>query len=423
MGLKVCKLIECYIFWVICFRNMKYQIMKYLVSYGFFCVLWVLTLLVSGCSGKSDNQAISDSTNTYSVYSYDSLKVKDDALEYPKGISYVRVERSEGKYKFLHDPAIIQHKNQLIAAWYNCPEVEISEESRINAKRSNDGGKTWSEVETIAHDTNNEKIYYVPAQLLSFNDNLYAFVGRMTGHDRIINTVGYKYDEVGKSWAKIGGIADLFLPNCTPQKLNNGNWIMAGRVASALGELPLIPAVVISNGEDIESPWRVVKLQEEKFNENQHPETTVIVEGAILYAFTRVNGKKYTPKLYTSNDFGESWTEISNHDFRAASSKLYAGILSTGQKYVVFNYPMSNGTDGREVLALAISAKNEQELKFSKLFKIRSSKLAGSPADSHYPCVLEYDKKLFVIYTAEFPGEKKRQCELAIIPIESLAVN
>ena len=127
-----------------------------------------------------------------------------------------------------------------------------------------------------------------------------------------------------------------------------------------------------SNGADIESTWRVVKLQEEKFQEKQHPDTTVIVEGHTLYAFTRVNSKKYTPKLYVSNDFGETWTEVINHDFRAASSKLYAGTLSTGQKYAVFNYPMSDGTDGRGVLALAISSKDEKGLKFSKIFKICS---------------------------------------------------
>ena len=383
-------------------------------------MLPVFCVFVSACTIQRNNQNNPNVESPYSIYSSSSLRVEDTGLNYPKGIRYINVERSLGKYKFLHDPAIIAHKKQLIAAWYNCPQEEISGESRINARRSDDGGVTWSEVETIAKDTNNSGIYYVPAQLLSFKNELFSFVGRMTGHDRIINTVMYKYNESTKRWNEIGEIADLFLPNCTPRKLENGNWIMAGRVALALGELPLTPAILISNGDDIKSPWRVVKLQSEKFRKDQHPETTVITEGNTLYAFTRVNSRKYIPKVYVSKDFGETWTQIENHDFRAASSKLYAGTLSSGQKYIVFNYPIADKINERGVLALSISSANEKGLKFSKILKIRSGKMPGGPADSHYPCALEYDGKLYVIYTAEFAGEKKRQCELAIIPIASL---
>lgn len=394
------------------------KLVMYIKLNHFFTIILSICLLSSGCTTQQHNNTDLNEANT--LYSSDSLKVNDEALEFPEGIRHVNVESSEGKYKFLHDPAIIEHKNQLIAAWYNCPEREIVDESCINARRSDDGGLTWSDVEVIARDRTNSKIHYVPAQLLSHHDNLYSFVGRMTGHDRIINTVAYKYNESAKEWIEIGEIAPLFLPNCTPQKLDNGNWIMSGRIASSLGELPLTPAVVISDGDDIEKPWRVVKLQAEKFGDDQHPETTLIVEGNKLYGFTRVNSEKYTPKFYLSNDFGETWTEIENHDFRSASAKLYSGTLSTGQKYMVFNYPMSDGTDGREVLALSLTSVDEKGLKFSKIFKIRSSKIAGSPADSHYPCVLEWDNKLYIIYTAEFRGETKRLCEVSIIPIESL---
>jgi len=377
-------------------------------------ILSVFCLFFSSCTIQRNNQS------NLNLYSSSSLTVDYTGLGYPKGIRYVNVERSLGKYKFLHDPAIVVHKKQLIAAWYNCPEEEISGESCINARRSDDGGITWSEVETIAKDTNNTGIYYVPAQLLSIKNELFSFVGSMTGHDRIVNTAMYQYNDSAKRWNITGEIADLFLPNCMPQKLKNGNWIMAGRVALVLGELPLTPAVVISNGDDIKSPWRVVKLQEKKFKKDQHPETTVIADGNKLYAFTRVNSRNYIPKFYVSKDFGETWTQIENHDFRAVSSKLYAGTLSTGQKYVVFNYPMSDQINARGVLALSLSSANEKELTFSRVLKIRSSKMPGSPADSHYPSAVEYDGKLYVIYTAEFTGEKKRQCELAIIPIESL---
>jgi hypothetical protein len=42
------------------------------------------------------------------------------------------------------------------------------------------------------------------------------------------------------------------------------------------------------------------------------------------------------------------------------------------------------------------------------------------PTPSHYPCAIEHDGRLFVLYTAGLSG--RRQCELAIIPITSLQV-
>src|SRR5688572_17515539 len=117
-------------------------------------ILIVFCLFFSSCTIQRNNQT------SRNLYNSSSLKVDHAGLDYPKDIRYVNVERSLGKYRFLHDPAIVAHKKQLIAAWYNCPEEEISGESCINARRSDDGGVTWSEVETIAKDTNNTGIHY-----------------------------------------------------------------------------------------------------------------------------------------------------------------------------------------------------------------------------------------------------------------------
>src|SRR5690606_22169963 len=174
------------------------------------------------------------------------------------------------------------------------------------------------------------------------------FVGKMTGHDRILNTTTYKYDGPQKKWQELQKTGDLFLPNCTPVKLNNGNWMMAGRVASAPGQLPLIPAVLISWGDSIENTWRLVKLPAE-YNEDQYPETTIITSGKNIYAFTRADGPANKPDVFISNDYGESWTKIRSHDFNAISSKLYAGTLSDGRGYIVFNYvPSENLVDDIE---------------------------------------------------------------------------
>lgn len=89
-------------------------------------------------------------------------------------------------------------------------------------------------------------------------------------------------------WAERGNIAPLFLPNCQPVKMQDGNWLMAGRVASRLGTTPRVPpAVAISAGDRLRHAWSVVRLQAEELPPGHHPETTVWMDGSELIAFTR----------------------------------------------------------------------------------------------------------------------------------------
>ena len=47
-------------------------------------------------------------------------------LLYPEGAVDVMVHRAgSDNYNFLHDAAIVEHKNTLYAAWYNCPLGEM----------------------------------------------------------------------------------------------------------------------------------------------------------------------------------------------------------------------------------------------------------------------------------------------------------
>jgi len=66
--------------------------------------------------------------------------------------------------------------------------------------------------------------------------------------------------EATNEWLPKGDIAGLFLPNCQPIKIDNGNWIMAGRAASRFGVKPYIPAVAISTCDQLTRRWKVVPL-------------------------------------------------------------------------------------------------------------------------------------------------------------------
>lgn len=334
-----------------------------------------------------------------------------EAPPFPDGIQHVRVERSESdRYRFLHDPAIEVHDGELFAAWYNCPEREIVGESLIRGRRSRDGGKTWAELEVIAADTRGDGTYYVPVQLLSHGGVLHAFVGTMKGgHDLIKSCAVYVFDDATNRWQPRGEIADLFLPNCQPVRMADGNWIMAGRAASRFGVKPLIPAVAISRGDDLTGRWSVLPLQSEMTPEHC-PETTVWVEGRHLLALTR-NEKSAVPFVYESQDYGRTWNTVDHRPLTAASAKLYAGHLSSGERYVVFNLP-----PGRDSLAIAVSRPGE--LAAAKTWRVQAKAATDSAAAFHYPCAIEYDDRLFVIYTVGLASP--RQCELAIIPLASL---
>jgi len=339
-------------------------------------------------------------------------------LPFPDGIQHVRVERSDSdRYHFLHDPAIEVHKGVLFAAWYNCPRHEIVGESLIRGRRSPDGGRTWSALEVIASDTSGDGTYYVPVQLLSHGGVLHAFVGTMQGgHDLIKSCAVYVLDEAANRWRARGEIADLFLPNCQPVRMDDGNWIMAGRAASRVGVKPFIPTVAISKGDDLTGRWTVVPLRGEMTSAHC-PETTVWVEGRSVVALTR-NDTGSVPYVHESHDHGRSWSAVEKHPLRASAVKLYAGHLSTGERYAVFNLP-TDGEDGfrsRETLVIQVS--HPGELAAAKTWRVQARTASDSPPAFHYPCAVEHDGRLYVIYTVGMASP--RQCELAIIPIASL---
>ena len=337
---------------------------------------------------------------------------------YPVGAVDVMVHRAgSDNYDFLHDAAIVEHKNTLYAAWYNCPLGEMQGTSLIRGKRSSDNGLTWSSIEIIASDKEKKGIMYVPVAFLSHQGILYAFISNMEGGpDLVTRCEVFILNEENNSWNSNGFITGPFLPNCAPVKMENNNFIMAGRMASKPGQKPTIPAVAISHGDKLTEKWDVVPL---KYNEKlppgetpDFPETTVLVDGIHITAFVR-NHSKY-PLFFISENYGRTWSDPQVHNFPFASSKIYAGTLTTGQNYVLANI-VSNGY--RDLLTLAVSRTGKKQ--FSKMWKIRdgySNKLQSGPEWS-YPCAIEHAGKLYIVYTSE-----KHHCCLTIIPISSLRI-
>ena len=103
------------------------------------------------------------------------------------------------------------------------------------------------------------------------------------------------------------------------------------------------------------------------------------------------------------------------------TSKPYAGHLSTGQRYLICTTNRDHGGK-RWPLTIAVGRPGEKTL--CRMWRIRDGKMPGETKDSSlaYPYAVEYDGKLYVIYSEGKIGGNRNNAELAIIPVKALAV-
>ena len=333
-----------------------------------------------------------------------------EILTYPEKAVDIVVNRADEEYQFLHDNAVVWHVKTLFAAWYNCPKAEIQGSSCIRSRRSLDGGKSWSKVETIAADHDGKGIFYVPVTFLSHNGHLWAFVSNMVGHDLVTRCEVFKLDETNDKWISRGGIAGPFLPNCPPQLMADGNFIMAGRMTNKIATTPEIPAVAISSGKDVTRPWEVIPMMQGNSRPyTAYPESTVWLDGAGITAIVR--GRL----VFTSKDYGRTWSGPFRHNLPAEDSKPFAIQLSTGQRCLLWNYPVSRDST-RRLLTIAVSRPGENKL--VAMWKIRYGyldQLQVGPEWS-YPYAVEHEGALYVIYTSE-----KKHSVMTIIPLDAIS--
>lgn len=120
-------------------------------------------------------------------------------------------------------------------------------------------------------------------------------------------------------------------------------------------------------------------------------------------------------------------------DLPMATSKPYAGTLSTGQRYLICSTSADGGAR-RSPLTIAVSKPGES--KFSKVFVVRHAEFLEGPGESHeraslsYPYAIEHEGHLYIGYSNS--GDKSTRvgegrelwnnnsAELAVILIEKL---
>jgi hypothetical protein len=204
-----------------------------------------------------------------------------------------------------------------------------------------------------------------------------------------------------------------------PQKMADGNWIMAGaRVAFGYDGIEgHLPAVAISHGDDF-TRWDLVVIPVAPNLGRIWGESTVIVEGQRITNIARY-GAKALALAATSDDYGRTWTLSTPSNLPMATSKPYAGTLSTGQRFLVCT---TTGDSGERRSPLTIAVSRPGEAVFSKVFVVRRSIFPEGPgvsdprADFSYPYAVEHEGKLYVGYTHKSHAAN----ELAVIPLATL---
>jgi hypothetical protein len=339
-------------------------------------------------------------------------------------MTHVTVHRAmAGEFQFLHESSITVHDGRLVAAWANDPRDENSAEGVVRAAWSDDGGLSWSKPQMLGPG------YHAPAglecdnhtALHSHGGRLYAYASRWLGGPLedlgwhplpSMRAVQFVYDPATDSWSETGITIPEFLMMHGPQPLPGGGWIMAGEFGFYQ------PAVAVCE-DDTFTVWKtypITTVRKLKF-----PEPTVIVEQDRLVAIIRNAFMMGPPQDYglvsESFDNGRTWSEAQLCNLPMVDSKPFGGILSTGQRYLVFNYPDPRSRRGN--LVVGVSRPGSDRLSLLRTIRqgVPPVQLVGECKEPQwsYPYAVEHEDKLYVTYSIS-----KEDCALTIIPLSSL---
>ncbi|QOV89233.1 LamG-like jellyroll fold domain-containing protein [Humisphaera borealis] len=350
------------------------------------------------------------------------------AAEIPvlSGVEYRVIKANEPDkdgYVWLHGVGLGWHRGKLYASFGHNKGEENTHGEEARGRVSEDGGKTWGDPFTIGTGEAEPDLSISHGVFLSHGGRLWAFHGAFYGRMQKIHTRAFVLDETTNTWKPLGVVVDGgFWALNQPVKMADGNWIMPGIKAGAFSDTTKNPAAIaISHGDDL-TKWDLVVIPAVD-GLTMWGESAIVVDGPNVTNIARFGGKAQA-LIAVSKDYGRKWIASAPSNLPMATSKPAAGMLSTGQRYLVCTTTADSG-GRRTPLTIAVSKPGESV--FSRVFIIRPSIFPQGPGDVadgaslSYPCAVEHEGKLYVGYSN---GGGRRgnhnSAELAVIPLEKL---
>lgn len=354
----------------------------------------------------------------------------------PDVITQVAVSRAKpGEWHYLHEAAIQWHKDRFYVAFANGRTHETGDYDEIIRGCTSFDGINWDEPRIWAQPPLVGANSYNHPLLFSHGGVLYGFFV-CWDEDHLPSTEIFTLEERTGAWVHHPEASlPLFLPFCTPQRMEDGNWILGGEKHWDDS------AVAISDGEDM-LHWKMVEIPREESCRVRYPESAVIDLGdGHLIDFCRPNSGinpenpllvMDTAPVSESFDYGKTWSTLANSNFPLSASQPFAGRLSTGQKYLITN----NLEEDRSLLTIALTKPGGSL--FCRLYKIRHQQWparrlfggiggkghpgmairngVGFATEWSYPNATEHDGKLYIVCS-----QGKEDCVLSVIPVDRLA--
>lgn len=349
-------------------------------------------------------------------------------MEDPDTITQVSVTRAKkGEYHYLHEATIARHRNQFFVGWSNHKTHENGNRDELIRGCVSDDGIHWSEPETWVSTPFLGLTSFNHPLLFEYSGILYGFF--VAWREERPFTEIFTFDDKERKWIHHPdhSLPD-FVPFCTPQLMENGNWILGGE------SYWYHSAVAISSGDNMLN-WKIIVLPESENIKLLYPETAIVCQKDRLLAVCRprqigsINADDaLIAPVSESYDFGKNWNPIEMSNFPLGPSQPFAGTLSTGQNYLLTNSLEAN----RTLLSIAVTEPGGKL--FKKIYKVRhqawpairlfggyedgiKGSFVGMPTEWAYPGAIEYDEKLYIVYS-----QGKEDCAMSIIPVEALHV-